>query len=179
MRRREGQLILSGIAVHGALSGLLLGVGLFAALGCNSSTGNSEVEDGDSADLLGEYRLASGPLEEIRFERDTRGRIVVTGFVYFPEKTRLSIRLLDSAEQQLGLTQVEIVNSLFRSLPLGPQSGLEPGNYVVEVTATFSMGSQDESVLSESKNGTALTGDGMKTTMQGDVAFEKRFSVTI
>lgn len=179
MKWRTYQRILSGLMEPGAIFGLLVGIAVIAAPGCGGSTDNPEKGSKEDGQLLGEYRLASGPLEEIRFERDTRDRIVVSGFAYFPEQTRLSLRLLDSEEQQLGLTQVIIVNSLFRSLPLGPDTGLEPGEYVIVVTASFSSGSQEESVLIESREGLALTGEGMDTTVHGDPAFEKRFSVTL
>ena len=179
MKWRAEHRILSGLMDPGAILGLLVVVAVLAAPGCGGSTDNPEESSKEDGQLLGEYRLASGPLEKIRFERDTRDRIVVSGFGYFPEQTRLSLRLLDSGEQQLGLTQVIIVNSLFRSLPLGPDSGLKPGEYVIVVTASFSLGSQEESVLSESREGMALTGEGMDTTVHGDPAFEKRFSVTL
>lgn len=149
--------------------GLFLGL---AVIGCGS--GDPDPSDASSSAQV--IRLNSGPLQEIRIVRDTDDRIVVSGFCYFPDDTRLTISLHDSVGRALGQTRPVVESGWFTSLPLGgtelPQGDLEIG-----VTANFSPGEQPAAVLEETDSGAALEGEGVFITQRGHPAFALRFPV--
>ena len=101
---------------------------------------------------------------------------MVSGFAYFPEQTQLSLVLYDSAGRAVARTQAQVVNSLFQSLPLAAEEGRTwpPGDYELSIEAIFAPGAQPKRVLEASKDGAALSGEGMTTTVQGRPAYAKR-----
>ena len=161
----------------GRLGALLLCAGLgLAAGGLACRHQDSDRAAGDPGELA-RFRLSDGPLEELRIRRDTRGSFVISGFCFFPEQTQLSLVLYDAEEVVVARTQAQVQNSLFQSLPLTrPDDRRWPaGAYTLVVEAIFAPGAQPDRVLRSSRQGQALTGEGMTTTVQGRPAFAKRF----
>jgi len=157
---------------------ILLAAGLAGGVACAPQESGETPADPHE---LARLRLADGPLEEARVRRDTRGGFVVSGFAYFPEHTRLGLVLYDSTGRVLARTQTEVLNSLFRSMPLVRSDGgrWPAGAYEILIEAIFAPGAQPDRVLEASKGGAALSGDGMTTTVQGRPAFAKRISFMV
>jgi len=146
--------------------------------GCSSSGDRVHVADREHRVKI---RLRSGPFEEITVGRDSDGGIVAGGLCFFPDGTRLTVALADSAGHELGRTQPVVDRALFHSLPLkGPGGGAWPeGRYAVDISATFAPGAQTPEVLRESKSGAAFHGEGMTTSRQGRLAYSRRFQVSL
>ena len=117
------------------------------------------------------------PLAEVKITSETRGGLVVSGFGYFPESTRLSIALVDTSGRRLSWTQAEVENGLFQTLPLvlPPPDQRPSGELNNDNQASFAPGNQDEEVLAASDSGRDLSGEGMTVSRQGHPVFHKRF----
>jgi hypothetical protein len=92
------------------------------------------------------------------------GRIMVSGATNLPEKAELSISV---SNEEVGFSATGhsvVLNGTFSAGPLGPESGMNPGNYVVSVMMSVPMMGQPESVqLATGKKGEHLTGPLVKT----------------
>ena len=133
------------------------------------------------ADRKVKLELSSGPVEELIVVRDTDERFVVSGLCFFPDGTRLSVALYDSAGTFRARTVPTVDQALFRSLPLGGDDGggWPGGRYVIELSAEFAVGAQPPAVLRAVGDGREFRGDGMTVSRQGHPAYARRFQVRL
>lgn len=133
------------------------------------------------ADRKVKLELSSGPVGELIVVRDTDERFVVSGLCFFPDGTRLSVALYDSAGTFRARTVPTVNQALFRSLPLGGDDGARwpAGRYVIELSAEFAVGAQPPAVLRAVGDGREFRGDGMTENRQGHPAYARRFQIRL
>ncbi len=150
------------------------------AAACSTSGRRDDAVHVAGADRKVKLELSSGPVEELIVARDTAERFVVSGLCFFPDGTRLSVALYDSAGVCRARTTPTIGQARFRSLPLGDEGGgWPPGRYAIELSAEFAPGAQPAEVLRAFGSGRETRLDGMTRSRQGHPAYARRFQVRL
>lgn len=96
------------------------------------------------------------------------GQILASGETNLPDQTKL---IVSASNEELGFSATDksvVLNGKFSTRPLGPESGLLPGDYVVSTVMPVPITVQPESVqLITGKKGEFLTGPLVKESSWG------------
>lgn len=109
----------------------------------------------------------------------SKGQVIVSGITNLPDKTKFIVSINNDVRQFYASDEVTVTKGAFRTAPLGPVSGMLPGQYELEVMAPVP-DAQPESVRAViGKNGEHLKGPLVQQTRWGSPIIEYKTKLQV